>query len=238
MLTIRLARAGVKKRPFFHIRVADSRKPRDGRFIEKVGYFNPIASGQEVRLEVDQERVDYWISQGAQLSDRVTTLLKRNAETPEQTEKRHALKEAKRLKKLSDKAALKVVEEAPAEEAAEAPAEEAPAEEAAEAPAERRSRRSSRSSSRGSSSRRSSRSSSRRKLQPKKQQKLQPRKLQPKKQQLQPKKQQKLQPRKLQPKKQQKLQPRKLQQKKQQKLQPRKLQPKKQKKIKLLLKNN
>ena len=80
--------------------------------------------------------MDYWISQGAQLSDRVTTLLKRNAETPEQTEKRHALKEAKRLKKLSDKAALKVVEEAPAEEAAEAPAEEAPAEEAAEAPAE------------------------------------------------------------------------------------------------------
>jgi small subunit ribosomal protein S16 len=134
MLTIRLARAGVKKRPFFHIRVADSRKPRDGRFIEKVGYFNPIASGQEVRLEVDQERVDYWISQGAQLSDRVTTLLKRNAETPEETEKRHALKEAKRLKKLSNKAALKVVEEAPTEEAAEAvaPAEEtAPVEEEA-----------------------------------------------------------------------------------------------------------
>ena len=135
MLTIRLARAGVKKRPFFHIRVADSRKPRDGRFIEKVGYFNPIASGQEVRLEVDQERVDYWISQGAQLSDRVTTLLKRNEETPEETEKRHALKEAKRLKKLSNKAALKVVEEAPAEEAAPAAeAEEAaPVEEAAEA---------------------------------------------------------------------------------------------------------
>ena len=136
MLTIRLARAGVKKRPFFHIRVADSRKPRDGRFIEKVGYFNPIAAGQEVRLEVDQERIDYWISQGAQLSDRVTTLLKRNEETSEQTEKRESVKEAKRLKKLADKATLKVVEEAPAEEAAEAPAEEAPAEEAAEAPAE------------------------------------------------------------------------------------------------------
>ena len=137
MLTIRLARAGVKKRPFFHIRVADSRKPRDGRFIEKVGYFNPIASGQEVRLEVDQERVDYWISQGAQLSDRVTTLLKRNEETPEETEKRHALKEAKRLKKLSNKAALKVVEEAPVEEAAPAAAEAAeaaaPVEEAEEA---------------------------------------------------------------------------------------------------------
>ena len=140
MLTIRLARAGVKKRPFFHIRVADSRKPRDGRFIEKVGYFNPIASGQEVRLEVDQERVDYWISQGAQLSDRVTTLLKRNAETPEETEKRHALKEAKRLKKLSNKAALKVVEEAPAEEAA--PVEEAaPAEEEAAPAAEQKLRK-------------------------------------------------------------------------------------------------
>ena len=142
MLTIRLARAGVKKRPFFHIRVADSRKPRDGRFIEKVGYFNPIASGQEVRLEVDQERIDYWISQGAQLSDRVITLLRQNAETPEQSKKRETEKEAKRLKKLAHKAKLKVVDEVPediTEEVAEAPAEEAsPVEEteAAEAPAE------------------------------------------------------------------------------------------------------
>ena len=147
MLTIRLARAGVKKRPFFHIRVADSRKPRDGRFIEKVGYFNPIASGQEVRLEVDQERIDYWIAQGAQLSDRVITLLRQNAETPEQSEKRETEKEAKRLKKLAHKAKLKVVDEVPediTEEVAEAPVEEAPAEEAspveeteaAEAPAE------------------------------------------------------------------------------------------------------
>ena len=142
MLTIRLARAGVKKRPFFHIRVADSRKPRDGRFIEKVGYFNPIASGQEVRLEVDQERIDYWISQGAQLSDRVITLLRQNAETPEQSEKREAEKKAKRLKKLAHKAKLKVVDEVPedtTEEVAEAPVEEAsPVEEteAAEAPAE------------------------------------------------------------------------------------------------------
>ena len=134
MLTIRLARAGVKKRPFFHIRVADSRKPRDGRFIEKVGYFNPIASGQEVRLEVDQERIDYWISQGAQLSDRVITLLRQNAETPEQSEKREAEKEAKRLKKLAHKAKLKVVDEVPEETTKEAaPVEEA---EAVEAPAE------------------------------------------------------------------------------------------------------
>ncbi len=145
MLTIRLARAGVKKRPFFHIRVADSRKPRDGRFIEKVGYFNPIASGQEVRLEVDQERIDYWIAQGAQLSDRVITLLRQNAETPEQSEKRETEKEAKRLKKLAHKAKLKVVDEVPEETTKEeTKAEEAPAEEAApveeteasEAPAE------------------------------------------------------------------------------------------------------
>jgi len=144
MLTIRLARAGVKKRPFFHIRVADSRKPRDGRFIEKVGYFNPIASGQEVRLEVDQERIDYWISQGAQLSDRVITLLRQNSETPEQSEKREAEKKAKRLKKLAHKAKLKVVDEVSEEtteettEAAEEAEEAAPVEEteAAEAPAE------------------------------------------------------------------------------------------------------
>ena len=153
MLTIRLARSGAKKRPFYHISVADSRMPRDGRFVERIGYFNPIASGQEVRLEIDLERVDYWIGQGAQPSDRVLNLLKQNKETPEQTEKRLAAKEQKRQKKLAKKLAEKEpvveeaaaaeevpAEEAPAEEAAaeEAPAEEAPAEEAAaqEAPAE------------------------------------------------------------------------------------------------------
>jgi len=138
MLTIRLARTGAKKRPFFHIRVADSRKPRDGRFIERVGIFNPIASGQEVGLEIDQERFDYWLSKGAQPSDRVLTLLKQSKETPEEAIKRQGIKDAKRLKKLAAKAALRV-EEAPAEEAAPV-AEEAPAEEAApvaeEAPAE------------------------------------------------------------------------------------------------------
>jgi len=136
MLTIRLARSGAKKRPFYHISVADSRMPRDGRFVERVGYYNPIASGQEVRLEVDIERIDYWISQGAQPSERVLNLLKQNTETPEQTEKRLAAKEAKRIKKLALKVAAKEAEAAPAEEA---PAEEAtPAEEAApeEAPAE------------------------------------------------------------------------------------------------------
>ena len=100
MLTIRLARSGAKKRPFYHISVADSRMPRDGRFVERFGYFNPIASGQEVSLDIDHERVDYWIGQGAQPSDRVLNLLKQNKETPEQTEKRLASKEQKRQKKL------------------------------------------------------------------------------------------------------------------------------------------
>ena len=157
MLTIRLARSGAKKRPFYHISVADSRMPRDGRFVERVGYYNPIASGQEIRLQIDVERIDYWISKGAQPSDRVLNLLKQNKETPEQAEKRLAAKETKRQKKLAKKLAEKepvqeeasaeeapaeevAVEEAPAEEVAaeEAPAEEAPAEEAAaeEAPAE------------------------------------------------------------------------------------------------------
>ena len=81
MLTIRLARAGAKKRPFFHITVADSRKPRDGRFIERVGFFNP----REDLLEVDKERVDHWVSKGAQLSNRVNTLLIQSQETEEET---------------------------------------------------------------------------------------------------------------------------------------------------------
>ena len=141
MLTIRLARSGAKKRPFFHVSVADSRMPRDGRFVERVGYYNPIASGQEVRLELDLERIDYWIGQGAQPSDRVLNLLKQNKETPEQTEQRLASKDIKRQKKLAKKLADKEpIEEAPAEAATEeAPAEEAaPVEEAAteEAPAE------------------------------------------------------------------------------------------------------
>lgn len=76
MVTIRLSRGGSKKRPFYRLTVSDSRRSRDGRFIEQVGLFNPLARGQEERLRIDHERVDYWISQGAQLSDRVASLLK------------------------------------------------------------------------------------------------------------------------------------------------------------------
>ena len=141
MVKIRLARAGAKKRPFFHITVADSRRARDGKFIERVGFYNPIARGKEVRLEINLDRIDYWVSQGAEVSDRVTNLIKQNSETPEQTEARIAKKEKKREAKRARKAVAEApAEEAPAEEAPaeEAPAEEAPAEEAPaeEAPAE------------------------------------------------------------------------------------------------------
>lgn len=75
MVTIRLSRSGAKKRPFYHLTVADSRTARDGRFIERVGFYNPVARGQEERLRVDRERIEYWQGQGAQLSDRVAKLL-------------------------------------------------------------------------------------------------------------------------------------------------------------------
>jgi len=80
MVTIRLARAGAKKRPFYHIVVADSRKSRDGRYIERLGYYNPVAVGGEVELQVEQQRVEYWLSQGARTTDRVTALLKQNSQ--------------------------------------------------------------------------------------------------------------------------------------------------------------
>lgn len=76
MVTIRLSRGGAKKRPFYQVVVTDSRNARGGRFIERVGFYNPIASGQEVPLELDMERVDYWLGQGAQPSERVQNLIK------------------------------------------------------------------------------------------------------------------------------------------------------------------
>ena len=76
MVTIRLARGGSKKRPFYHLTVTDSRNSRDGRFIERVGFFNPIARGQEERLRIQLDRIDHWVGLGAQLSDRVSALAK------------------------------------------------------------------------------------------------------------------------------------------------------------------
>ena len=76
MVSIRLARGGSKKRPFYHVVVSDSRSPRDGRYIERLGFFNPSARGQEEELRLDGERVDYWVSKGAQPSERVASLIK------------------------------------------------------------------------------------------------------------------------------------------------------------------
>ena len=76
MVTIRLTRGGAKKRPFYQVVVTDSRSPRDGRFIERIGFFNPLAAGQAERLRLDVAKVDAWVAKGASLSDRVESLVK------------------------------------------------------------------------------------------------------------------------------------------------------------------
>ncbi len=76
MVTIRLSRGGAKKRPFYHVVVTDSRNRRDGRYIERIGYFNPVATGEEVRLNIDADRAQYWLGKGARASERVARLLK------------------------------------------------------------------------------------------------------------------------------------------------------------------
>ncbi len=76
MVTIRLARGGAKKRPFYNVVVTDSRNRRDGRYIERLGFFNPVARGQAESLQLDLSRVDYWQQKGAQATDRVAYLIK------------------------------------------------------------------------------------------------------------------------------------------------------------------
>ncbi|BBL74778.1 30S ribosomal protein S16 [Methylomagnum ishizawai] len=76
MVTIRLSRGGAKKRPFYHVVVANSRSKRDGRYIERVGFFNPVAQGTAERLRLNEERIQYWIGQGAQTTERVGSLIK------------------------------------------------------------------------------------------------------------------------------------------------------------------
>lgn len=124
MVTIRLARHGAKKNPFYHITVADRRAKRDGRFIERVGFFNPLARGRDEALRVDLARVDHWLAEGAKPSDRV----------------QHLIKQARKQALAQAEASSAAAEEAPvaAEAAGEAaPVEEVPVEEtAAEATAE------------------------------------------------------------------------------------------------------
>ncbi len=76
MVKIRLTRGGAKKRPFYHIIVADQRDARDGRNIERIGFYNPIAAGKEVKVQLDTERVKYWVEKGAQLTEKVKALYK------------------------------------------------------------------------------------------------------------------------------------------------------------------
>jgi small subunit ribosomal protein S16 len=76
MVVIRLSRSGAKKRPFYHLVATDSRRRRDGNYIERVGYYNPVARGQEVRLHMDMDKVKKWQDTGAQISDRVKSLIK------------------------------------------------------------------------------------------------------------------------------------------------------------------
>ena len=76
MVTIRLTRRGAKNQPFYHVVVADSRKRQGGSILELVGFFNPVSRGKEVRLKLELERIDHWVGLGAQLSDRVNTLVK------------------------------------------------------------------------------------------------------------------------------------------------------------------
>jgi small subunit ribosomal protein S16 len=145
-LRIRLARGGAKKRPFYRIVVADSRSPRDGRFIERIGSFDPmLPKDHPNRVSFKEERVKHWLGVGAQPSDRVARFLGQVGmgpawTPPEQTKKNQPKAKAVERAKEREEKAKAAAEAPPAEEAPaeEAPAEEAPAEEAAvtEAPVE------------------------------------------------------------------------------------------------------
>lgn len=79
MVVIRLSRTGAKKRPFYHVVVIDSRHARDsGNYIERLGYFNPVARGAEIKIHLDEERISHWISKGAQPSERVQSIMKQS----------------------------------------------------------------------------------------------------------------------------------------------------------------
>jgi small subunit ribosomal protein S16 len=147
MVVIRLSRGGSKKRPYFNVVVAESSKKRDGRFIERVGFYNPSAREGSETLRLESERIEYWQSNGAQLSETVNRIVKLNAKGPDglvaMKKKDEAKALARKNKKAADKAAkveeaVSAEEEAPKEEAAapkapkeEAPKQEAPKEEAA-----------------------------------------------------------------------------------------------------------
>ena len=129
-MKIRLSRGGSKKRPFYRVVAADSRMPRDGRYVEKLGTYNPLLpKDSEERVKLDMERVKHWLDQGAQPTDRVSRFLE--AAGVIEKKERANMKKAEPGKKAQDRAEEKVAKAAAAEEAKNAPTEEAPAEEAA-----------------------------------------------------------------------------------------------------------
>ena len=111
MVVIRLSRGGSKKRPFYGVVAANSRAARDGKYLERLGYFNPIAKGGEKRLDINIERVNHWVSIGAQPSERVTALLQ-EVNNPAKLEKKQ-VKTAARKAVLSEKAKATTSEESP-----------------------------------------------------------------------------------------------------------------------------
>ena len=134
MVIVRLAKSGAKKNPYYFITVADSRKPRDGGYIERLGFFNPSAKGSEERLRFNLDRFDHWVSQGAQASDKVSELVKDARLSPEDLQAKLDAKKAKRTQKKEVLAAQKVAElAAQAEVEAKEEAEAAPEAEVAEA---------------------------------------------------------------------------------------------------------
>ncbi|MDL2059322.1 MULTISPECIES: 30S ribosomal protein S16 [Mesosutterella] len=116
MVVIRLARGGSKKRPFYNVVVTDSRKRRDSHYIERVGFYNPVAAGADVRLHFEEDRVNFWVSKGAQMSDTVARLFKNRAalSAPETAEQKAAVAAKNAAKKAAAQAAAdaKAAEEA------------------------------------------------------------------------------------------------------------------------------
>jgi len=123
MLKIRMSRGGAKKRPVYKIVIADSRKPRDGRFIEKVGFFNPLLpKDKKERLSLDIERIKYWLEKGAKPSDRIARFLGEANVIPKPAQKNNPIK-AKPKKKAQERLAAAEEAKKAAEEAAKAEAE-------------------------------------------------------------------------------------------------------------------
>ncbi len=117
MVVIRLARGGAKKQPFYHVVAADKRRARDSKYLEKLGYYNPVARGQAVRIELNQERIDHWVKLGAQPSDRVKRLIKDFAkgDTAAKPAREHKAAPAPKVEEKAEE--VKAEADAPAAEA-------------------------------------------------------------------------------------------------------------------------